>query len=74
VLTLISITVTILLAVTELYIKLKQLFLGAVESIIRQEVRRMQEEIKMLNEKNEKLEQEIKEVKKEIKNSIKNRD
>jgi len=34
----------------------------------------MQEEIKMLNEKNEKLEQEIKEVKKEIKNSIKNGD
>ncbi len=70
VLVLISTTATTLFAVLQIYIKLKQLFLGAVKSVIQQEVDTLREEIKLINERHEKLEQEIE----EIKNSIKNRD
>ncbi len=70
VLVLISTTATTIFAVIQTYIKLKQLFLNAVKSVIQQEVDTLREEIKMINEKHEKLEQEIE----EIKNSIKNRD
>ncbi len=70
VLVLISSTATTVFAVIQTYIKLKQLFLNAVKSIIQQEVRQMQEEIEITNKRYEKLEQEIE----EIKNSVQHRD
>ncbi len=70
VLVLISSTATTIFAVIQTYIKLKQLFLNAVKSIIQQEVEQLQEEVKQINERQQKFEQEIE----EIKSSIKHRD
>ncbi len=69
VLTLVATTATTIFAVLQIYIKLKQLFLSAIKSVIEQEVNSLKAEIKTLNEKYEKLEHEIRELKRSINDS-----
>ncbi len=68
VLTLIATTTAIILSVIHIYVKLKQLFLSAVKSVIQQEVDSLRTEVASLNIKYEKLEREIEELNKLIKN------
>ncbi len=69
ILSLIATTTAIILAMINIYIKIKQLFLNAVKSIIQQEVESLKTEVKLLNEKYEKLDREIRELKKLINDS-----
>ncbi len=64
--TMISITISIIFTIIQMYIRLKAIFKKSVEEIVNAKIEKLKDEIILLKESNARLEKEVEEIKRQL--------
>jgi uncharacterized protein YlxW (UPF0749 family) len=64
--TMISITISIIFTIIQMYIRLKTIFKKSVEEIVNAKIEKLKDEIILLKESNTRLEKEVEEIKRQL--------